>query len=548
MIMRALACLGLANLLLLSEWDNLYTLYRADRAYFADREFPLVYLWSTALAVLIVAAAFAMGSLAIEAASRGARTMSGRARPLLAASAFIALEVWLSASVRIVDEPARLLVALAVMTLAIVWVVYVPRQAVLRSACKLLAWTAVLFPVFLTTTLAGWARASPVSSARVVDERRSRDTATNRLVWIVFDELDERVAFGRRPSSLKLPAFDRLRRESLVATSAYAPGSWTLDALSTLWVGRPVAEAIEEGPSALRLTYADDQETRVLEASATVFGQVRDAGRGIGLVGWYHPYCRLFGSMTDRCEAAAAPGAFGSFGRARLAEELGAPSMAARLIIWHAPWSTEAIVTGGFPRARLNAEQALVIRQRAEMYRRLHAAALEMVLDRSLSLVFVHQVVPHLPGFYDADRADFDVSGLGDYFDNLTLADRALAEIRASLEAAGLWDETAVIVQADHALRPDVWIRQRLWTAELEALTDGQQGPLVPFFVKLPGQRDGVEYHPPFNAALAHDLALELIDGTLGSPAEVRLWLDTNRERLPLSWSVRTIAERELGR
>jgi hypothetical protein len=169
--------------------------------------------------------------------------------------------------------------------------------------------------VFLATTLAGWARASPVSSARVVDERRGRDAATNRLVWIVFDELDERVAFGRRPSSLELPAFDRLRRESLVATSAYAPGSWTLDALPTLWVGRPVAEALEEGPSVLRLTYADDQETRVLEASATVFGQVRGAGRGIGLVGWYHPYCRC--SIDDRpVRGGGRARAFPSFGRA----------------------------------------------------------------------------------------------------------------------------------------------------------------------------------------------------------------------------------------
>jgi len=93
-----------------------------------------------------------------------------------------------------------------------------------------------------------------------------------------------------------------------------------------------------------------------------------------------------------------------------------------------------------------------------------------------------------------------------------------------------------------------VWIRQRLWTRELEATTDGQQSPLVPFFVRVPGQRDGSEYHEPFNAALANDLALQLIDGTLGSPGEVRAWLDANRERLPLAWPVRTIADRGSGR
>ena len=544
MTVRVLACLGLANLLLLSEWVSLYTLYRPDLAYFTDRDVPLVYLWSTVLAVMLLATAFTAGSLAIEVVARGARTSPGRARPALAAAAVIVLEVWLSASARFLDPRTRAVIALGVIVFATVWLVYVPRQSTLRSASGLLAWTAVLFPVFLATTLAGWACATPVSPARVVDGGRARSVATRRLVWLVFDELDERAAFGRRPSSVDLPAFDRLRRESLVATSAYAPGTWTLDALPTLWIGRPVAEAIEQGPDALRLTFADNDETRVLEASATLFAQVREAGRGVGLAGWYHPYCRLFGSLANRCEANAAASGFGSFARAMLAEELGTRSMAARLIAWHAPWSAEGIVTGGFPRSRLNAEQGLVIRDRADTYRRLHAAALDMVVDRSLSLVFVHHVVPHLPGFYDAERGELDTSGLGDYFDNLTLADRALAEIRASLEAADLWDRTAVIVQADHALRPDVWIRQRLWTTELESTTGGRQSPLVPFFVRVPGQRDGTEYGRPFNSALAHDLALELIDGTLDSSGDVKRWLDSNRDRLPLSWPVRTMAER----
>src|SRR2546423_46880 len=44
-----------------------------------------------------------------------------------------------------------------------------------------------------------------------------------RVVWLMFDELDQRITFEARPPGLELPELDRLRRESLYADAARPP-------------------------------------------------------------------------------------------------------------------------------------------------------------------------------------------------------------------------------------------------------------------------------------------------------------------------------------
>ena len=48
-----------------------------------------------------------------------------------------------------------------------------------------------------------------------------------RVVWLVFEELDQRIAFEARPPGLGLPELDRLRRESLYADAARPPAGTT---------------------------------------------------------------------------------------------------------------------------------------------------------------------------------------------------------------------------------------------------------------------------------------------------------------------------------
>ena len=59
-----------------------------------------------------------------------------------------------------------------------------------------------------------------------------------RLLWLLFDELDEHLAFEVRPPSVDLPELDRLRAQSFVATQAHQTADRTTLALPSLLSGR----------------------------------------------------------------------------------------------------------------------------------------------------------------------------------------------------------------------------------------------------------------------------------------------------------------------
>jgi hypothetical protein len=540
---RSLACLGLANFLLLSEWQSLYIVYNRDFAYFASVRHPLTYFWSTVLTVVLVGLGLTAVSTLLDRVRRSCRT-SAIDRLVVALNAFVIIGVWMGGSALVASPRARLGIAAGMLAVGVTWVARLPNAAAWASSSRLLAWTALFFPVVVGTTLmksTSYRLVAPVQAM----QSGTTEPSPNRLVWVVLDEFDPTVAFDRRPGDLQLRALDQLRSESFVATNAYAPGSWTLDALPTLWTGRPVSEAREVGPSDLRLTFVGVDGQHLLAESNTVFAQAHAAGFKVAIAGWYHPYCRLFGHLAEQCESVSSNDAVLAFRRADFAAERGTFAMVPLLLAWHAPWSFEAMMTGGLARSRAEAEETRILPERAETYRRVHARTLAMVRDRSLALMFAHYPVPHLPGFYDSNREEIDTTTSHGYVNNLALADRAVGELRRALEEAGLWAGTTLLVHSDHALRPGIWKRLNQWTPELEALTGGRQSVFTPFILKLPGQHKGVEYDRPFNVALARDLVMAVLDGRVQSAAEVTEWLDTNRHRVPLSWPVRTLLDRE---
>ncbi|MDP9269080.1 MAG: hypothetical protein M3P27_12250, partial [Acidobacteriota bacterium] len=80
-----------------------------------------------------------------------------------------------------------------------------------------------------------------------------------RVVWIIFDELDQKQAFVARDPSVQMPEFDRLRAESLYAENAYPPARATELSLPALLTGRLVAKATPLGSDELILQFGEDK-------------------------------------------------------------------------------------------------------------------------------------------------------------------------------------------------------------------------------------------------------------------------------------------------
>jgi hypothetical protein len=160
-------------------------------------------------------------------------------------------------------------------------------------------------------------------------------------------------------------------------------------------------------------------------------------------------------------------------------------------------------------------------------YRQIREAVLRSVVDARLNLVFVHWNVPHLPVIYDAAKDDFSTNSTNTYVDNLKLVDRTARDIRLTLENAGLWDSSTILMTSDHPLR-GYNIRQSMMGPPQGTYT---QAPTVPFLLKMAGQKRGITYDSPMQTVVTKDLLLAIMKGEITQPEQVAAWLNTHPPR-----------------
>jgi len=316
-----------------------------------------------------------------------------------------------------------------------------------------------------------------------------------RLVWIIFDELDERVAFDSRPAGMRLIEFDRLRAQALVAKDAYPPAKSTIASIPSLTIGKYVQTAVRASPDELLLSFLGETNVVSWSRSSNLFSQAHWDGFRTAVAGWYHPYGRLFGPILDECYALGAP----------IVNQFDGRSL----------WTSLAseFVSVVFPLH----ERTLYMKIHSELLTR----ALSLVSNRNLDLVFLHFSIPHPPSIYDPGTRKLAVTELRlreGYFNNLLLADQALGLLRSAMELAGVWERTTVLISSDH------WWREE----------DGAYGRIdhrVPFILKLAENSESLTYSPRLNTVLTADLISFLLKNRPRSLLEVAEWLNQHREQ-----------------
>lgn len=222
------------------------------------------------------------------------------------------------------------------------------------------------------------------------------------VVWIVFDELDERVAFAQRPAGLSLPALDAFRAEAVTFLNAQSPANAT-----------------------------------AISIPAMLSHLLERPGLRAGIAGWYLPYCRTYAPYLQQCRQWPMNRQMNSYGHGLLT----VMKNQGRSLL-------ETSLYSAFG-------QSLAIQAHIRTILEMEQAAARMAADPNLDLVFLHLPAPHPPFVYDPARRDLsarnqDARG---YLANLQLADRLFATIRARLERDGLWANAHVLVTGDHGYR-----------------------------------------------------------------------------------------------
>lgn len=351
-----------------------------------------------------------------------------------------------------------------------------------------------------------------------------------RVLWLIFDELDFRTAFGKRSQTVALPELDRLAAESLVGVNAYPPAGETFLTLPALITGRLVSYAERRGPDELLVRFGEDTAPVSWRSQPSVFSRAREAGFNTALFGWYHPYCRILGSHLTKCLWE---------GKSRIwdtdnDEDENFSLPLTRVALGSRMYRHAVVATRAVPLLNViykpRVDPKAVLGKKLSIYESIYRQAIDAASDSEMGLVMVHWPIPHPPGIYDRASNSICVSAGQSYLDNLALVDRTFGEIRRSMEDKGVWDSTVVLVTSDHWWRTNYWKQHAVWTREDHANSEATPDRRIPFILKMAGTREpGISYESPFNTILTHDLLLSVLRGEVSDMKGAAAWIEHNR-------------------
>ena len=428
MIKNAVISLSLANLCMINMWQNL--LYRAPTSSTNDyflKSFPYgIAVYAAVLDVVLLGVAI-LPFMILVGRRRSIGAMPARL-VVLAMLFFPMYHVLLLGRSFFFGSPlsaneagAGFIVALLVVL--IIYFLWDRKPKVgegVRNALLLLS-------PFVFITFCHAARHLSQGDAAFIDKPlagliQSR-AASPRVLWFIFDEMDQRQTFEQRLFDVKLPAIDRFREESLYATNAYPPASWTIRSLPALFTGKRIRKAEPLDSDDLAITYCETGKTVKWSREPNVFSKAREMGFNTAVIGGYHPYCRVINKDVSSCFWQPwdpfDTGPKQTLG-ATMIEDLkvsfgvfGDPS--------RPQWSKRAKEI----RAEILRGVLHEVQYHAEVYTSILKESSKVIANPRFGLIVVHWSVPHPPSIYDRSTQRLRDSEVNvtdtSYADNLAL-------------------------------------------------------------------------------------------------------------------------------
>lgn len=366
------------------------------------------------------------------------------------------------------------------------------RQGIYKAACGIVKACLLLAAPLLF--VAGYSLGKGILYPFTLVDRVSSESHINRdqsrrVVLFIFDELDNKWAVEKRPSSVAMPVFDRFRDVSWEAVEAYPPAGATLQSIPSYFLGKIVAKTRFNDP--FQFDALNDETGRwiPLNNPDSLIGRLKKKGISSGIVGFYFPYGRLLGSQLTMCKWEA----FSTF--------FWLPNIPA--------WTFPIIKSYPFARrlAFMHAKNRLLFNAQQSIGR------------KDIGFLLIHLPFPHLPTQYDpqAGRRShlvIDHNLARSYQKNLLRMDQVFGLLLDRLNASGTATNTTVILTSDHGFRNDPSSEFR-----------------IPFIVHFPGQTNKVLFNDSFNTVTLYNLIPEIFSGTITDGGQLSAWMQANASR-----------------
>ncbi len=347
----------------------------------------------------------------------------------------------------------------------------------------------------------------------------------HRIIWIVFDELSYQQLFEHRFPGLQMPTFDAFAAQATSFSRVVPIDIQTEIVLPGLMQGTLVDDIRTSPSGRLLLHTAQPDKWQVFDQHNTVFQDALDAGYSTGVAGWYNPYCRMIAAVLDHCSwVYRTPVNNGmNISDSILHNMIGPLNVLTWMFTTAGPNRLELALEGH----RVPGSGGTEAQIHLEDFKDVNSSVNKLVRDPSASFILLHFPIPHPVGVYD--RTSGTVAPTGSYIDNLALADKCLATIRAELQQLGQWDSSAVVIMGDHSWRTkQIWYRRKVtsfWKQEDNtASNDGAYDPRPAYMVKLPGQTTAARVDSVYHAVHTRALLDDLLTNKINSPADLTAW------------------------
>lgn len=329
-----------------------------------------------------------------------------------------------------------------------------------------------------------------------------------RVVWIVFDELSYDQLFGHRAQDLALPNFDRLRNESTLYTNIQPAGFKTATVIPSLLTGRQIDTVHFQFNNKLRVRYSGEKRPGILDGSATIFRDAQRAGWRTAAVGWYNPYCTIYGDALDSC--------YWSF-----LDRVGL-DMAQDDSVWtnaKKPFSEIALQLYS-PEMLDRSNCDFDVERHLKSQLDLESRALTLLARDQADLIFLHFPIPHSPNIWSRVNDDYEHRCGSSYLDNLALADRTLGALMAALQQSPRWKDTTVIVQGDHSWRIMLWNWLPSWTDQDEQASRNVFDSRPALLIHNAGQTQALTDDRALSLLFVHEAVEDVLHGKPVEPVK----------------------------
>lgn len=383
----------------------------------------------------------------------------------------------------------------AVEAAAAIFIIVHFRRKLVEHCYKLLLFTSP-FLAFTTIRLSTEFAASkwPTADIPLVPIAAGVPIARNppRVVWVIFDEWDERIMSQIISQSQQFPNIRALQAKSLVGTNVYPPAGNTLYSIPSLLCGQILAEVKPASYGTLLVRTAKGGKLQNFRDTENLFAISAIGGSHMAVAGWFHPYSELV------------------------------PKGSSIAVHWEPIPLLQDFRAASIGRSIYMQERYVFLPFRVEetcvdSFSRIDAFAHSAIRNPNITAAFIHYNIPHMPGIYDPakNRLSLRIESVDhSYRDNLLLVDKVIGEILRDLEASKLTSTTTLILSSDH------WWRD-------SPLSNGLRDHRVPFMIHLAGQSDKCIFTPRINSVHTLEVLQRIADGSIRTIEELRERLAT---------------------